>query len=65
MKELQKLCVQYKVSLDQFLNLQSDAFIFTGKLDNNENFRFENWLEEVLKQYSIVSSFEKNICISC
>ncbi|MBK7558760.1 MAG: hypothetical protein IPI54_11010 [Chitinophagaceae bacterium] len=58
-EELQKLCVQYKVSLDQFLNLQSDAFIFTGKLDNNENFRFENWLEEVLKQYSIVSSFEK------
>ncbi|MGB5006036.1 MAG: helix-turn-helix domain-containing protein, partial [Ferruginibacter sp.] len=37
-EELQKLCVQYKVSLDQFLNLQSDAFIFTGKLDNSENF---------------------------
>ena len=31
-EELQKLCVKYKVSLDQFLNLQSDAFIFTGKL---------------------------------
>lgn len=58
-EELQKLCVQYKVSLDQFLNLQSDAFIFTGKLNNDENFRFENWLQEVLKQYSIVSSFEK------
>ena len=58
-EELQKLCVHYKVSLDQFLNLQNDAFIFTGKLDNDENFRFENWLEEVLKQYSIISSFEK------
>jgi plasmid maintenance system antidote protein VapI len=33
-EELQKLCVHYKVSLDQFLNLQSDAFIFTGKLGN-------------------------------
>ena len=58
-EELQKLCVHYKVSLDQFLNIQSDAFIFTGKLDNDINFGFENWLEEVLKQYSIISSFEK------
>ena len=37
-EELQKLCVHYKVSLDQFLNLQNDAFIFTGKLDNGINF---------------------------
>ena len=58
-EELQKLCVKYKVSLDQFLNLQSDAFIFAGKLDNDVNFRFENWLEEVLRQYSIINSFEK------
>ncbi len=58
-EELQKLCVHYKVSLDQFLNLQSDAFIFTGELDNDINFGFENWLEEVLQQYKIVSSFEK------
>lgn len=57
--ELQKLCVRYKVSLDQFLNLQSDAFIFTGKLDNDVDFDFKNWLEEVLKQYTIISSFEK------
>ncbi len=58
-EELQKLCVKYKISLDQFLNLQSDAFIFTGKLGNEVNFVFENWLQEVLKQYSIISSFEK------
>jgi hypothetical protein len=58
-EELHKLCVQYKVSIDQFLNLQSDAFIFTGKLSNDVNFGFENWLHEVLKQYSIMSSFEK------
>ena len=58
-EELQKLCVHFKVSLDQFLNLQSDTFIFSGKLDNNINFHFENWQDEVLKQYTIVSSFEK------
>lgn len=58
-EELKKLCVHYKVSLDQFLNLQSDTFIFSGKLDNDINFGFVNWLQEVLKQYSIVNSFEK------
>lgn len=58
-EELQKLCVHFKVSLDQFLNLQSDAIIFTGKLDTDITFGFENWLEEVLKQYAIISSFEK------
>lgn len=58
-EELQKLCVKYKVSLDQFLNLQSDAFIFTGKLDNDVNFGFANWLEEVYKQYAVIGHFEK------
>ena len=57
--ELKTLCIHYKVSLDQFLNLQSDAFIFTGKLGNDINFGFETWLEEVLRQYSIIGSFEK------
>lgn len=59
LEEIQKLCVHYKLSLDQILNLQSDAFIFTGKLGNEINFHFQNWLEEVLKQYLIISSFEK------
>ena len=58
-EELQKLCVHYKVSLDQFLNLQSDTFIFSGKLDIDADFHFENWLEEVLKHYTIINSFEK------
>ena len=59
-EELQRLCVKYKISLDQFLNLQSDAFIFTGKLDNDANFGFTNWLEEVYKQYAMIGHFEKN-----
>ena len=58
-EELQKLCVHYKVSLDQLMNLKSDAFIFTGKLDNDANFGFDEWLKEVLKQYTVISSFEK------
>ena len=58
-KEMQKLCVHYKVSVDQFLNLQSDTFIFSGKLNTDIDFNFEKWLEEVLKQYTIINSFKK------
>ncbi len=58
-EELKTLCSHYKISLDQLLNLQSNNFIFTGKLNNDENFKFENWLEEVLRQFSIIASFPK------
>jgi hypothetical protein len=58
-EEIRRLCVHYKVSMDQFLNLQSDAFVFSGKLGNNVNFGFEQLLAEVLKQYSYISSFPK------
>jgi hypothetical protein len=58
-EELQKLCVHYKISLDQFLNLQNDTFIFFGKIHRDSGFAFEDWLGEVLKQYTIISSFEK------
>lgn len=57
--EIAKLCSAYKISLDQFLHLKSDSFIFTGKLaDHTEHF-FDDWLKDVLQQYSLVNSFEK------
>lgn len=57
--EMQKLCVHYKVSIDQFLNLQSDSFIFSGNLAIDVDYIFDNWLEEVLKQYTIINTFDK------
>ena len=30
LEEVYKLCIHYKLSLDNMLNLQSDAFLFTG-----------------------------------
>ena len=35
LEEMAKLSSHYKVSLDNFLNLQSDTFIFSGQLKNN------------------------------
>ena len=58
-EELQVLCSHYKISLDQFLHLQSDAFIFSGKLKPDSNSVFENYLEDVLKNFQSFNSFKK------
>ncbi|MFT3907894.1 MAG: helix-turn-helix transcriptional regulator [Ferruginibacter sp.] len=58
-EEIQKLCSHYKVSLDHFLQLQSDTFIFSGKLNNNSTNAFENYLENLLQNFQFVNSFGK------
>jgi hypothetical protein len=57
-EELQVLCSHYNISLDQFLHLQSDAFIFSGKLKTEGPKAFENYLDEVLKNFMFFSSFK-------
>lgn len=57
--EIQLLCTHYKVSLDQFLHLQSDAILFTGRVNYNSESLFEDYLLNVLKQLTIINSFEK------
>ncbi|HMC99241.1 MAG TPA: hypothetical protein VKH37_03780 [Ferruginibacter sp.] len=57
-EELQILCSHYEISLDQFLHLKSDAFIFSGKLKDDGNNVFENYLEEVLKNFTYFNSFK-------
>ena len=57
--ELRTLCSHYKISLDQLFHIQSDSFIFTGKLaDNTTNF-FGEWLTDVLQKYSYIHGFER------
>jgi len=57
--ELQKLCIHYKVSLDSFLHLQSDSFIFTSKLKSASDSSFEEWIENVLAQLQLFSSYKE------
>ena len=57
-EEIQKLCSHYKISLDQFLNLQSDAFTFRGQLKNDEENNFENWLQNIKQQFQLFNSFQ-------
>jgi transcriptional regulator with XRE-family HTH domain len=59
LEEIQKLCVHYKVSLDQFLHLKSEALIFTGRVNYESETLFEDYLESVYRNLSIINSFEK------
>ncbi len=56
-EEIEKLCSHYKLSLDQFLHLQTDSFIFSGRLNNNAPNAFEDYLENLLQNFQLVNSF--------
>ena len=58
-EELQKLCVHYHISLDQFLHLQSDSFIFSGKLASGSDAFYEDWLNRLLQDLSFMHTFQQ------
>jgi len=58
LEEMQMLAAQYKISLDQFMNLQSDAFIFNGSLINPTDSAFDDWLTSIYKNFSYLNSFK-------
>ena len=58
-EELQVLCSKYKISLDQFLHLQSDAFIFSGKINDGAKTVFTDYLEDILVKFRYFNSFSK------
>jgi hypothetical protein len=41
LEETYKLCTHFRVSMDQLLHLESDAFIFNGKLANESDYSFD------------------------
>lgn len=59
LEELQKLCTHFKLSVDQVLNLQSDAFIFSGQLTNSSDFTFETWMQTDIKHLELILSFKQ------
>lgn len=59
LEEIQTLCSHYKVSMDQFLQLQSDNFIFSGKLNDSSYDAFENYLDNLLQNFQFVNSFNR------
>lgn len=57
--EMQKLANHFKISIDQFLHIKSDSFIFSGSLANAGERVFEQWMENVLKQLTLINSFKE------
>lgn len=57
--EAQTLCRQYQVSLDSFLHLKSDSFIFNSKLKTNNDSSFDDWIQNILAQLQHFNSFKE------
>ncbi len=58
LEEIKKLCIHFKISLDQFMHLSSDSFLFTGKLADRTNFSFELYIQDFLQQLQLINSFD-------
>ncbi|HEY6505640.1 MAG TPA: helix-turn-helix domain-containing protein [Chitinophagaceae bacterium] len=58
-EEVQKLCVHFNLSLDSIFHLNTDSYIFSGKLVNPSNFHFELYLKKMLADIEMIKSFEK------
>jgi len=56
--ELHKLCTYYKISVDQVMNIQTDAFLFFGKMVNPKNFSFNEYLRSMLENMVSMQSFK-------
>jgi len=56
--EMQSLAAKYRISIDQFMHLQNDCYIFSGALLGNEEQAFERWLNSVLQQLHMINSFK-------
>ena len=58
LEEAGVLADKFKISLDQFLHLKADSFIFSGQLTNPFDHRYENWMEDLLQQVRYMNGFQ-------
>src|ERR1700754_4757526 len=58
-EEIRKLCLHYKISLDQLFHLNSESILFTGKLADHQNFGFDLYLQNILQQLELMNLFER------
>ena len=60
LEELQKLSKQFKISLDELLLMQNDSFIFNGRITNNFDFKYDNWLETCVYHLETIAQYTPN-----
>lgn len=54
--EIAKLCAHYKISMDQFFNLDSDGISFRGKLKDNGGDSFSEWIDNLRDNFRLFNS---------
>lgn len=57
--ELQKLSIHYKISVDSFLQVQNDSYVFNGKLKSNAENSFDDWFGNLLTQLQLFNSYKE------
>jgi BetR domain len=66
LEELSKLCSRFQLSLDQLLNLRSDAFVFAGSLIHPRSFEFDQFLKSTVQHLKYMRGFKErklyNLC---
>ena len=64
--ELYRVAQRFGISLDRLFGLDSEAFAFTGTILKPEEFRFDTYLQGILKQVKYMASFrEKKMYFLC
>ena len=58
LEELYKLCTHYKISVDQLMNIQTDAFLFFGRTVNPKNFNFNEYLRSMMEYMLFMQNFK-------
>ena len=51
LEEVSKLALRFGFSVDRFLSLDAESYIFSGKLANAHDHVFDKWMETSLAQY--------------
>jgi hypothetical protein len=59
LEEIYKLCVRYNLSLDNLLNLRSDAFMFKGNFVNPHAFKYDEYLSNIVQQVKYMNGFNQ------
>lgn len=58
-EELCKICSHYKISIDQFLNIQTDAFTFRGLLNDHTENSFDAYLAQVKNIFQMFLNYKE------
>src|SRR4249919_527039 len=59
-EELFTLCTHYNISLDQMMNISSEAYPFLGKMVSAANFSFNEYITSLIQYLVFITSFKNH-----